>query len=226
MTYTPALPQGTDNSLAGHHDDVDQYEKVDRWGPLTLRERLGFRSAGRTTEQGRVLVGGKPLEEAEVWRRDHSYPNADLVEILATVGIASGEGAALDDPERGRRHCGRPSRHWPPGATSSPSATRGPRTTSTASRRRACPPSRPCSSSEAPGLPMRWPRRRPASGRRPVTSARTAGGALIVVGSLAAASRTAARELAAMPGVRYVPVEPAPAAGYGAGAGRAAFGRT
>jgi hypothetical protein len=42
MTYTPALPPGTDDSLAGHHDDVDQYEMVDPWGPLTFRERLGF----------------------------------------------------------------------------------------------------------------------------------------------------------------------------------------
>src|SRR4051812_9539143 len=40
-----------------------------------------FPATGRTTEQGRILVGGRPLEEAEVWRRDHSYPNADLVEV-------------------------------------------------------------------------------------------------------------------------------------------------
>jgi hypothetical protein len=40
MTYTPALPPGIDDSLARHHDDVDQYEKVDPWGLLTLRERL------------------------------------------------------------------------------------------------------------------------------------------------------------------------------------------
>ena len=36
-----------------------------------------------------MLVNGRPLEQAEVWRRDHSYPNADLVEILATAGILS-----------------------------------------------------------------------------------------------------------------------------------------
>ena len=46
-----------------------------------------FPATGRTTVDGRVRVEGRALEEAEVWRRDHSYPNADLVDVLATAGI-------------------------------------------------------------------------------------------------------------------------------------------
>jgi uncharacterized protein YgbK (DUF1537 family) len=48
-----------------------------------------FPATGRTTVDGRVLVDGRALEEAEVWRRDHIYPNADLVDVLATAGIRS-----------------------------------------------------------------------------------------------------------------------------------------
>jgi uncharacterized protein YgbK (DUF1537 family) len=46
-----------------------------------------FPATGRTTVDGRVLVEGRALEEAEVWKRDHTYPNADLVDVLATAGI-------------------------------------------------------------------------------------------------------------------------------------------
>lgn len=46
-----------------------------------------FPATGRTTIDGRVLVHGVALQETELWRRDHTYPNADLVDVLATAGI-------------------------------------------------------------------------------------------------------------------------------------------
>ena len=45
-----------------------------------------FPATGRTTVDGRMRVGGRPLEEAEVWRRDHTYASADLGAMLATAG--------------------------------------------------------------------------------------------------------------------------------------------
>ena len=42
---------------------------------------------GRSTRDGRVLVRGHPLEATETWRREHSYPNADLGEMLAGAGM-------------------------------------------------------------------------------------------------------------------------------------------
>jgi len=42
---------------------------------------------GRTTRGGRVFVRGQPLEQTETWRREPSYANADLVEILASAGL-------------------------------------------------------------------------------------------------------------------------------------------
>ncbi|HEY0329336.1 MAG TPA: four-carbon acid sugar kinase family protein [Rhodopseudomonas sp.] len=46
-----------------------------------------FPATGRTTIDGRIVVGGRPLEQAEVWQRDHSYRNADLVDVLASAGV-------------------------------------------------------------------------------------------------------------------------------------------
>jgi uncharacterized protein YgbK (DUF1537 family) len=46
-----------------------------------------FPATGRTTIKGRIEVNGRALEQAEVWQRDHSYPNADLVDVLATAGV-------------------------------------------------------------------------------------------------------------------------------------------
>ena len=48
-----------------------------------------FPATGRTTRGGRILVNGRPLEETDLWRRDHTYPNADLVDVLATAGVRS-----------------------------------------------------------------------------------------------------------------------------------------
>jgi len=50
-----------------------------------------FPATGRTTIDGRVFVHGVALEDTELWRRDHTYPNADLVDILATSGIRAGK---------------------------------------------------------------------------------------------------------------------------------------
>ena len=55
-----------------------------------------FPATGRTTIDGRVLVEGRALEDTELWRRDHTYPGADLVDVLATAGIR-GENVALAD---------------------------------------------------------------------------------------------------------------------------------
>jgi uncharacterized protein YgbK (DUF1537 family) len=48
-----------------------------------------FPAMGRTTRDGHVLVNGKPLEESETWAREHSYPDADLGRILASAGVES-----------------------------------------------------------------------------------------------------------------------------------------
>src|SRR5215207_8244979 len=48
-----------------------------------------FPATGRTTSGGRILVNGRTLEETGLWQRDHTYSNADLVDVLATAGVRS-----------------------------------------------------------------------------------------------------------------------------------------
>ncbi|KQP75188.1 hypothetical protein ASF60_08350 [Methylobacterium sp. Leaf113] len=46
-----------------------------------------FPATGRTTLAGHVHVAGRPLEDAEVWRRDHTYASANLGFVLGTAEI-------------------------------------------------------------------------------------------------------------------------------------------
>jgi 4-hydroxythreonine-4-phosphate dehydrogenase len=46
-----------------------------------------FPATGRTTEGGRIHVDGTPLERTPLWARDHSYPSADLVAVLDGEGL-------------------------------------------------------------------------------------------------------------------------------------------
>jgi uncharacterized protein YgbK (DUF1537 family) len=41
----------------------------------------------RTTREARVYVDGHRLEHTETWQREHSYPQADLAAIMASVGL-------------------------------------------------------------------------------------------------------------------------------------------
>ncbi|MDB5715788.1 MAG: hypothetical protein JWO15_3185 [Sphingomonadales bacterium] len=46
-----------------------------------------FPDAKRTMIGGCVQVDGLPLEQTDLWRRDHGYASADLATMLATAGI-------------------------------------------------------------------------------------------------------------------------------------------
>lgn len=52
-----------------------------------------FPATGRTTVDGRIRLNGQALEDTPLWVRDHSYPSADLVAVLEAdnlrVGLAS-----------------------------------------------------------------------------------------------------------------------------------------
>lgn len=50
-----------------------------------------FPGTGRTTEGGRVLINGQPLEETPLWAREHSYHSSHLPTVLAGVGLSSRE---------------------------------------------------------------------------------------------------------------------------------------
>lgn len=46
-----------------------------------------FPATGRTVERGSVLLDGKPLEESSLWKRDHTYKQANLVGIFEDTGL-------------------------------------------------------------------------------------------------------------------------------------------
>jgi len=48
-----------------------------------------FPATGRTTEGGRVHLNGTPLEATPLWARDHSYASAHLPTVLAEAGLAT-----------------------------------------------------------------------------------------------------------------------------------------
>jgi len=46
-----------------------------------------FPATGRTTEGGRIRMGGQALETTELWARDHTYPSADLAAVLTNHAL-------------------------------------------------------------------------------------------------------------------------------------------
>jgi uncharacterized protein YgbK (DUF1537 family) len=62
-----------------------------------------FPGTGRVTVNGSIVVQGVPLEQTPLWARDHTYASANLVEILGSAGL-SAEVLPLDvighDPEK------------------------------------------------------------------------------------------------------------------------------
>ena len=46
-----------------------------------------YPAQGRTTKNAHVHLHGKPLEQNPLWQRDHTYPNANLADILTSANI-------------------------------------------------------------------------------------------------------------------------------------------
>jgi len=165
-----------------------------------------FPATGRTTVDGRVRVSGRPLEQSEVWRRDHTYANANLVEMLATVGVAA-ETVTLA-VIRGAVGALRV-------ALDAVAAKGGTVAVCDAETdddlRRIAEASQPLSSGRffigSAGLAHALAARVPGGAVSAPAFAGSARGSLIVVGSLATASRAGARRLVVAGDVAHVPIE-------------------
>jgi uncharacterized protein YgbK (DUF1537 family) len=55
-----------------------------------------FPGTGRVTVNGSIVVQGVPLEQTPLWAREHTYASANLVEMLGSAGL-SAEVLPLDD---------------------------------------------------------------------------------------------------------------------------------
>jgi uncharacterized protein YgbK (DUF1537 family) len=175
-----------------------------------------FPATGRTTVDGRVLVKGRALEQAEVWQRDHSYPNADLADVLATAGIR-GVKVRLATVRGGDLR-----------ATFSRLAAEGDLIAACDAETdhdlhliaEASLPASPATFFiGSAGLAHALAGFEAGDVAEPLRIPRSASGTLIVVGSLAGASRSAARELEATGTVEHFPVAPETLLDGGAGEG-------
>src|ERR1700722_8870511 len=175
-----------------------------------------FPVTGRTTVDGRVLVKGRALEEAEVWLRDHTYPNADLAEVLATAGIRSVK-VTLATVRGGelRATFARLAGEGDVIAVCDAQTSQDLHLIAEASL--------PASSATffigSAGLAHALAGFEAGDAAEPPRMTASPSGTLIVVGSLAGASRSAARELEATGTVKPFPVAPASLLDGGAGRG-------
>jgi uncharacterized protein YgbK (DUF1537 family) len=48
-----------------------------------------FPATGRITVNGSIVVQGTPLEQTGLWARDHTYASANLVEVLNSAGLSA-----------------------------------------------------------------------------------------------------------------------------------------
>lgn len=168
-----------------------------------------FPATGRTTRDGRILVEGRPLEATELWRRDHTYPTGSLPAMLAGAGL-QGATITLATVRAGLRVL-----H----AALNEAARAG--AVAVLDAESDDDLARIAEAGLAPGMPesLVWvgsaglahalaAQETAPAALAPDNISAGPGGTLVVVGSLAAASRAAARRLAAEPGLRPIPVAP------------------
>ncbi|PVE21125.1 four-carbon acid sugar kinase family protein [Microvirga sp. KLBC 81] len=205
-----ALFKKVDSTLRGQPaaETVAVFEALrSRSRPVLGIMSPAFPATGRTTRDGRVHVGGEPLEQTEVWQREHSYPDADLVRVLATAGIEA-EKVPLATVRAGAEALR---------AALDGIASRGDRVAVCDAETeddlaRIAEASLPVRSNVfwigSAGLAHALAKATRGEAVGTIPTAVTGNGALVVVGSLARASRSAAKVLSALPGLRHVPIEP------------------
>jgi uncharacterized protein YgbK (DUF1537 family) len=185
-----------------------------RFGPAFGVFAPAYPATGRTTVNGGVLLQGRALEQAELWQREHTYPNADLVEMLATAGIR-GERVALATVRGGdlRAVLSRLAGEGDVVAACDAESDHDLRLIAEASL--------PASSATffvgSAGLAHALASLDAGDLTEPMQISPRASGTLIVVGSLAGASRAAARALQATGTVAHFPVTPQTLLDGGAG---------
>jgi uncharacterized protein YgbK (DUF1537 family) len=181
-----------------------------------------FPATGRTVIDGRVVVHGAALEATELWQRDHTYPNADLVEILATSGVR-GEKVALAVVRGGdldAKLAGMAERNM---IAVCDAETGHDMSLIAAAALRASPANVFIGSA---GLAHALAGLELESSAEMLRIPPSRLGTLFVVGSLAATSRAAARRLKAAGSIAYFPVEPEMLTGSDAERGQLAAGVT
>jgi D-threonate/D-erythronate kinase len=165
-----------------------------------------FPALGRTTLNSNIYIDGERLEQTELWAREHTYSTANMLDILTSVGL-SAEGISLVEVRGGHALLVSRLRRI---ASSSALAVCDAVTEQDLD----------CINAATRALNIEYfyvgsgGLARALAGSCDAAQREIAAnsmislaGALIVVGSLASASRAAARELAGEAGVKYLPLK-------------------
>ncbi len=178
----------------------------------------------RTTRGGRVFVDGTPLEDSVIWKREHSYPDANLATMVRSAGLRAimlplaelrGEASVI----RGTFASAAASDQWPGTILVSDSETDEDLGHLVAAARE-FPPGFFVGTA---GLANALARSAPGRPRARVILDPTSRGTLVAVGTPAQVSREAARRLAASEGMDLVRVIPVGLAGSIPGDGQVAM---
>lgn len=163
----------------------------------------------RTTRGGRVFVDAQPLEHSVIWKREHSYPDADLATVVRSAGLRAITLplAELRGEESGiRRTLAAAASDQGAGTIVVSDAETDDDLDRLVAAARQCPPGFFAGSA---GLAHALARSLPGRPRARVTLDPTSRGTLVAVGTLAQVSREAAHCLAAREGIDLVHVTPA-----------------
>jgi uncharacterized protein YgbK (DUF1537 family) len=180
-----------------------------------LREQRGsafgivapaFPTLGRTTLDSHIYLDGVALEETEIWAREHTYSTANMLDILTSVGLNAERISLAEVRGEPASLVSRLHRIASNGALAVCDAVTEQDLECISAASRAS--NIECFYIGSGGLARALAKSCDAAQREiapnPVISH---AGALIVVGSLANASRVAARELAREGGVKYLPLK-------------------
>jgi uncharacterized protein YgbK (DUF1537 family) len=178
----------------------------------------------RTTRGGHVFVDGQPLEDSITWRREHSYPDADLANMARSAGLR-----VISLPLAGLRGDESAVRSAFAAAASDQTAdtilVSDSETDEDLGRLVAvASESAPGFFAGTAGLANALARSAPGRPRARLALDPTSRGTLVAVGTLAPVSREAAWRLAARDGVELVRVTPAGLAGSAPDDGQLAIG--
>ena len=165
-----------------------------------------FPALGRTTQNSHIYVDGLPLEETEIWAREHTYSTSNMLDILTSVGL-NAERISLAEVRDAQPLLVAKLRRIASNralAVCDAVTEQDLECISAASRALNVE----CFYVGSGGIARALAGTCDAAPREIATTPMNSqAGALIVVGSLANASRAAARELAGTPGVKYLPLK-------------------
>lgn len=167
-----------------------------------------FPATGRVTKNGKIIVNNVELENTELWLRDHTYPTSDMKQIIEDAGLE----AYVVGLKQLRSTEEELSSYIEELKTQSDSPVLVFDAETEEDLRRIADVFSHADASHffigSAGLAHAFAARCPVTSNKKETAVKDHGGVMIVVGSLAQASRDAARKLQSTRDIKHFPISP------------------